>query len=220
MDCCWAISVATVIGYLYHTETLNPNFELSSQDILDRVWLYYNENVRDKQRDKAGCYCCNVDIGFKYVQEHGVGYSKDYPFDAALNEKKDYVDPKTEYPRVYTGEPEKFTKIEDVIMSLKEKKRALIGVVRVTPELCHYKKEDGIYRHPTAGSPNKVGLGKHAVVIVGVNEEEGYLIIRNSWGPGWGDGGYGRVAYGAFAGSFTAPTSAFELQYPLNLDNV
>ncbi|KAL6520580.1 hypothetical protein OROMI_032140 [Orobanche minor] len=53
-----------------------------------------------------------------------------------------------------------------------------------------------------------------------VNEEEGYLIIQNSWGPGWGDGGYGRVAYSALTGTFTAPTSAFELDYPLNPDNI
>ena len=30
----------------------------------------------------------------------------------------------------------------------------------------------------------------HAMNIVGVNVEEGYWIVRNSWGTWWGDNGY------------------------------
>ena len=34
----------------------------------------------------------------------------------------------------------------------------------------------------------------HAVQIVGVNVEGGYWIIRNSWGTGWGENGYMKLA--------------------------
>ena len=34
----------------------------------------------------------------------------------------------------------------------------------------------------------------HAVNIVGVNVDEGYWIIRNSWGTWWGDKGYIKLA--------------------------
>jgi cathepsin L len=34
----------------------------------------------------------------------------------------------------------------------------------------------------------------HAVNIVGVNVDEGYWIIRNSWGTWWGDKGYMKLA--------------------------
>ena len=34
----------------------------------------------------------------------------------------------------------------------------------------------------------------HAVNIVGVNVDEGYWIIRNSWGTGWGENGYMKLA--------------------------
>ena len=34
----------------------------------------------------------------------------------------------------------------------------------------------------------------HAVNIVGVNLDEGYWIIRNSWGSWWGDNGYMKLA--------------------------
>ena len=39
----------------------------------------------------------------------------------------------------------------------------------------------------------------HAVVVVGYNDAGGYWILRNSWGSGWNDGGYYKVAYGTCA---------------------
>ena len=36
----------------------------------------------------------------------------------------------------------------------------------------------------------------HAVAVVGYNENEGYLIVRNSWGASWGESGYIRMKMG------------------------
>jgi C1A family cysteine protease len=33
-------------------------------------------------------------------------------------------------------------------------------------------------------------LGGHAVMAVGYDDESATFVVRNSWGPGWGDGGY------------------------------
>lgn len=33
----------------------------------------------------------------------------------------------------------------------------------------------------------------HAMQLVGVNVDEGYWIIRNSWGTWWGENGYGKL---------------------------
>lgn len=49
----------------------------------------------------------------------------------------------------------------------------------------------------------------HAVLVIGVRTHEGVrtLLVRNSWGPGWGAGGYGwlpldyLIAFGARAGA-------------------
>lgn len=36
----------------------------------------------------------------------------------------------------------------------------------------------------------------HCVVLVGWDDDEGAWIVKNSWGGGWGDYGYGKVPYG------------------------
>jgi hypothetical protein len=53
--------------------------------------------------------------------------------------------------------------------------------------------KDGII--PPATS-NDLRLGSHAVVVAGYDDRDGRFIIRNSWGRGWGDDGYGRLPYG------------------------
>jgi len=49
----------------------------------------------------------------------------------------------------------------------------------------------GVYRY-TYGA----FLGYHAVTIVGYDDTGGYWIAKNSWGKGWGESGWFRIAYG------------------------
>lgn len=49
----------------------------------------------------------------------------------------------------------------------------------------------------TGGIVTECGTSiNHAVQLVGVNEEEGYWKVRNSWGDSWGESGYIRLQYG------------------------
>jgi C1A family cysteine protease len=49
----------------------------------------------------------------------------------------------------------------------------------------------GVYSHVSGGL-----AGLHCVEVIGYNELGGYWICKNSWGTGWGDGGYFNIAYG------------------------
>ncbi len=48
--------------------------------------------------------------------------------------------------------------------------------------------------------------GYHAIIIVGYNNSGQYFIVKNSWGTGWGEQGYFRIAYSEL-------TSATEFGY-------
>jgi C1A family cysteine protease len=48
-----------------------------------------------------------------------------------------------------------------------------------------------IYKHVTGSD-----WQGHAVCVVGYSDADGCWIVKNSWGEGWGEGGYLRIAYG------------------------
>lgn len=52
------------------------------------------------------------------------------------------------------------------------------------------------------------GTVNHAVTLVGWNDDlgvdKGYWILKNSWGTGWGEGGYMRIRYGVSKVGFAA----------------
>ena len=72
-----------------------------------------------------------------------------------------------------------------------------------------YFYKSGVYS-PTIKSPEwaelfEPGQPNHCVVLVGYSDPghdpmhpQGYWIVKNSWGPGWGTDGYGAVIYGGF----------------------
>jgi C1A family cysteine protease len=44
----------------------------------------------------------------------------------------------------------------------------------------------------------------HAIVLVGWDDSVGAWILRNSWGPSWGENGYMRIAYGKYYVGYSA----------------
>lgn len=71
----------------------------------------------------------------------------------------------------------------------------------------------GVYSENVAA--DNVGDG-HAVMIVGWNDQLGAWRIKNSWGTGWGEGGFGWIAYGSNRiGRQTSWIQAASTFYPL-----
>lgn len=59
-----------------------------------------------------------------------------------------------------------------------------------------YSYRSGVYSY-AAGSY----VGAHAVLVVGYDDLEQCFIVKNSWGTGWGEAGYFRIAYGEVNGT-------------------
>ena len=59
-----------------------------------------------------------------------------------------------------------------------------------------YSYRSGVYSY-TSG----IYEGGHAVLVVGWNDTDNAFIVKNSWGTGWGESGYFRIAYSELTGT-------------------
>ena len=64
-----------------------------------------------------------------------------------------------------------------------------VGSIQVYEDFQLYA--GGVYEY-VAGDK----VGGHAVCVVGYDDEQHYWIVKNSWGIGWGEDGFCRIAYG------------------------
>jgi C1A family cysteine protease len=92
----------------------------------------------------------------------------------------------------------RLTKLNDYTghASMEARKNAIATVGPVVAGMAVYNDffsyQTGIYEK-TAGASLS---GYHCICVVGYNDTQGYWLIKNSWGTGWGDGGYCKIAYG------------------------
>ena len=65
----------------------------------------------------------------------------------------------------------------------------IVGGMAIYTDFFHYA--GGIYSHVSGGLE-----GYHAIAVVGYDDNDACWICKNSWGSGWGDSGWFRMAYG------------------------
>lgn len=65
------------------------------------------------------------------------------------------------------------------------------------PVSVHVEADQPVFSHYSGGIITDASCGTnldHAIVAVGYNADEDYLIVKNSWGTAWGESGYVRIS--------------------------
>lgn len=182
---CWSFTSAAVYetGYLIKN---GKTLDISEQAILDCA--------ADKNGNDAGS-CDGGWYGgvFDYLMVKGARLEDESPYKGktafcSTSSKSKYTVLKWGYIRRDAGIPS--------VKEMKEaiaKYGAIAATVKVTPAFQAYKS--GIFdEHAPVSSPNDVN---HAVTIVGWDDSKQAYLVKNSWGPNWGDKGYIWVEYGS-----------------------
>lgn len=171
---CWAFSATSAVESAYFLKN-GQLYDLSEQQLVDCSTSFGNE----------GCNGGLMDQAFQYlIKSGGQQLTADYPYravDSTCKFQKGLVKASI---NGYTNVPKNNC---DALVDAIAKQPVSVAIA--ANAIMYYDK--GIFASQTCGT----GLN-HGVTAVGYGSEGGknFYIVRNSWGPAWGEKGYIRMS--------------------------
>jgi Papain family cysteine protease len=183
---CTANAIAAALMYVQRATRL-PEF------VPSRLALYYAERVIEGTPDQDSG--AELRDGLKVVAgQPGYVAEAEWPYDVA----RFAVAPPAAV--VADEAKDRATKYMRVDVDLHQMKAALAAGF---PVVIGFDVFQGIESDQAAQTgevpmpgPGEQPIGGHAVLLVGYDDARQRWTFRNSWGPGWGDAGYGYLPYG------------------------
>lgn len=156
-----------------------------------RLFIYYNE--RKIENDVADDGGAQLSDGIKSLETYGVCLESDWPYDINkfTQEPSTICYKKALQYRVYQAKNISNT-INDMKNTLASGYPFCVGIQVFSSFESDTVAKTGIVPLPTSTDQN---LGGHAIVCVGYDNTQQHWIMRNSWGPNWGDSGYFYLPY-------------------------
>jgi len=176
---CVAFGTVAVLETRYKRLYNVPSFPID----LSEAQMFYCHAKEDGRTCATGWW---PDKALEKAKSKGVTFEEYFPYTAgdqscALHSGwQDYLATCTSYSKI-SGRAQ----IKDWLAN----KGSVTGCFIVYQDFFSYSS--GVYRH-VSGSE----AGGHCVEIIGYDDTLGCWICKNSWGPGWGDNGYFKIAYG------------------------
>ena len=170
---CWAFSAVATIESLYAVKT-GTRLELSEQELIDCSGSHGNNGCKGGKRENA----------FAYVAaKGGLATQAAYPYRALQGACKKNL-PK--YGRI--------ARFQAIAPRNPEALKAALNYQPVAVAIS--SKAFRLYRSGIINDPTVPQSTPHAIIAVGYNMAHNppYYILRNSWGPRWGENGYARIA--------------------------
>ena len=168
---CWSFSATGALEGAWAKK--NNLISLSEQQLIDCSLSYGN----------LACHGGLMDNAFEYAIDHGMCQEKEQPYNATLESCEE------------CSQIAYFSKCYDIPSG---NQLLLKEAVSYSPVSVAIEADSSIFQLYKKGIITSKKCGKnldHGVLIVGYGEEDGvkYWLLKNSWGPDWGENGYFRI---------------------------
>jgi hypothetical protein len=175
------------------------------------TWLYYEGRVEaglDPDGQPEGIY---IRSGLEVMRKKGILPEREYKYQGNWGiPKPGGLEKAANYKiQLYTALDNKPETAELVL--------AQTGPIAATFKI--YANWEGCLGH--IEKPNYASIGHHSVLVVGFDKKKKQFIIRNSWGPQWGESGYASMDYEYYQSQCVALYSIVDVKgskdlYPLS----
>lgn len=157
-----------------------------------RLMLYFAEREQEGTINEDGGAMLRT--GVKVLEKQGVCYETTWPYNiekfTVKPDKKSYKEAEEHQITSY----QRIEKVGQLFSCLASGYPIAFGFVVFDFVKSEKVAKSGILPMPT--DPEEQALGGHAVLMVGYDMKTEHFIIRNSWGPKWGDKGYFYMPFG------------------------
>ena len=192
---CYSFAATGALEAMNHRKT-GVLTALSEQNIIDCTLDFGSFG-------NFGCGGGNVDIAYQYIKENnGIDTEASYPYEDITPQIPNiapagFITHDCRYNPIFKGAVDVgFVDVESGNEAALKSAVATVGPCSVALDasggLQFYS--GGVYRHEHCSTDNL----DHAVLAIGYGEDretgEEYWLLKNSWGPGWGEEGYFRLA--------------------------
>lgn len=182
---CTANAIAGALEYDEIRAGTSPSWTPS------RLFIYYNE--RDVEGTVSSDSGAQLRDGIKVIAADGVCPESDWPYDITKFAERP---PQQAYTDALHEGVGSYQRVTQSLVQLKTCLASEFTFVFGFTVFSSFEATDvattGIIPLP---QPSESPVGGHAVVCVGYDDARQAFTIRNSWGAGWGDAGYGYMPY-------------------------
>jgi hypothetical protein len=184
---CAANATAGAYEYLVKRHLGENGYDVS------RLFIYYNARAIDSQDDVADEGSV-LQLVIESLKQHGACSEETWPFDPAAVNDRPSEEAYHEAAQFLIEDTELVpTNLEAWKTALAEGHPIIFGVKLFASFDKH--KKPGLVPAPSAAEAGRQSHGGHAMLAVGYSDPDQVFIVRNSWGPDWGDKGYCYIPY-------------------------
>ncbi len=206
---CWAFTTASTIESLISIKTNAAPVKLSVQHLVDC------------DQTNFGCAGGWMLDAYDYTKSRGLIKEEDYPRKYSANKGRCEEIQGERYKNTGANEEDNIT--NERLQKLVSERP--VGIAMHSNPRCLMSYKDGILREQDCGcSDERKTQVNHAVTMIGYGKVEnnsdcqGYWLIKNSWGPNWGDAGSFKLCIPHPAEDAKLPTGTCQVksyvQYP------